>query len=83
MATIDDDKIVSRPTSDKIRLSSLEIDLINEKISVTVQLGSYSGLDFTVVDQRQFVFTGDDYTNLYENMNVKYAGLKIAIKSLL
>lgn len=83
MPIVDDDKVVTRQTTDKIRIAELNINIINEKINVVVYLGNIVNGDFVAIEKRNIQFVGNDFTALYDAMTIKLLPIKVAIKNSL
>lgn len=76
-------KSIQIPPTDKIRIKFFVVDVIEQKIRVTYQIGTVDGDgDFIVSDQKEVYFsdeTGTDFDTLYAAMKIDIQAVKTAV----
>lgn len=73
-------KRMQRPATDYIRVSSINIDIVNERVVVVYQLGNIVDSEFHVEDQRTITFTSEDGK---QDFNDVLAEMKVNLPALI
>ena len=68
------DKVIDRGTTQKARVASVNIDVVNQKVVVVYQLGNLVDGQFVVVDQKTDNFSTEDGKTDFTDI---LAGMKI------
>lgn len=74
------DKIVTTPDTTKARISAINIDILNEKVSVIYQLGDVVDSSFVVKNDLLYTFSSEDGKTEFSDI---LASIKIDLNSLI
>lgn len=74
------DKKIERPTTEKARIASVNINVINQEVVVVYHLGNVVDEEFVVLDQKSVTFSSQDGKEDFRDV---LAGMKIDMDALI